>query len=450
MKIYWSKYNYKFYSEKFGNLLYNSFTNSFINIDDIINEIIELENDPEKFYNLSNALQKILLEMEVITENSPEDFLNSLKFKSLIRRSSQNSKSNFVLVPTLDCNFRCTYCFEQNAQNNKKVYMNKEVEDVIIKNITNEHKKNNTNIGITWYGGEPLMAFETIERISTSLNKQQVPYNASMLSNGYLLNSEIINKLEKFNINFLQITIDGDCKTHNKRRPHETNSDSYEKIIENLKSLHEKTFKVNVSLRVNLDQTNKSKFNEIEYELLKMYPNYKVDFAIIRNVPINSSCKNISNCINKKEKIDFHIQQYKKFGNENLKYYPTLNGIGDCGATGLYSWIIGPEGELYKCWNDVGEDKRIIGNIIDNKFSNVQLLNRYVVGVDPTEDPKCKECFCLPICGGGCPYNRMVNKYENKKTDNCIIQKGNKALGKFLEIQYDINLKKKILKEIEV
>jgi uncharacterized protein len=448
-KLFWSKYNYKFQSEKYGYLLYNSSTNSFIGIEKIKNEINNLEKNQNNFYKLSDSLQKILLNMKVITENSDEDFLNYLKFKSFSTKSYQKSKS-YTVIPTLDCNFRCTYCFELNAKNNKKIYMNKKVENAIVKQMIGDYKENKTHFDITWYGGEPLLAFDTIERISQELIQNKVPLTARMITNGYLLNENVISKLEKYKIQFLQITIDGNRETHNKKRPHETNPNSYERIIENIKNLYKITSNVSVSIRVNLDQTNKNEFNYLKNELSSLFPKSDIYPAIIRDVPINSNCISISNCMNKKNEVAFWIEQFEKHRNDKINYYPSLMGIEDCAATGLYNWIVGPEGELYKCWNDVGENNKIIGSIINNSITNVQLLSRYIVGVDPTEDIKCRNCFYLPICGGGCPYNRIMNKYENKKIINCIMQKGSKVLEKFLEIQYEINKKNKLIKEVEV
>ena len=59
-------------------------------------------------------------------------------------------------------------------------------------------------------------------------------HHSSIVTNGYLLNEYIINQFKELGIRRMQITIDGLKDTHNQRRPHKTNKDSFEKIMNNL------------------------------------------------------------------------------------------------------------------------------------------------------------------------------------------------------------------------
>ena len=85
---------------------------------------------------------------------------------------------------------------------------------------------------------------------------------------------------------------------------------------------------------------------------------------------------------------------------------------------------IGPQGEVYKCWNDVGDSSKVIGKI-GGKVENEVLLLRYLVGADPFEDPNCLNCFLLPVCGGGCPLSRIQKKYDGKEINYCPLIKDN-------------------------
>lgn len=48
---------------------------------------------------------------------------------------------------------------------------------------------------------------------------------------------------------------------------------------------------------------------------------------------------------------------------------------------------------------------------------------RYTVGIDQLDDPKCINCGLLPICDGGCPRVRMLNKYEGRNLETCHLMK---------------------------
>lgn len=68
-----------------------------------------------------------------------------------------------------------------------------------------------------------------------------------------------------------------------------------------------------------------------------------------------------------------------------------------------------PEGELYKCWNDIGIKGKTIGTVKNVSLSH-ELLLKYLLENDPLSDANCERCFCFPICEGGCPYKRIYQK----------------------------------------
>ena len=88
----------------------------------------------------------------------------------------------------------------------------------------------------------------------------------------------------------------------------------------------------------------------------------------------------------------------------------------------------------------------VVGNI-DGKITNQSLLLRYLVGADPLEDSKCQGCFLFPVCGGGCPYSRIQQTYEEKDVNVCPLIKDN--LEEFLLThafckQYESEIENKI------
>lgn len=79
---------------------------------------------------------------------------------------------------------------------------------------------------------------------------------------------------------------------------------------------------------------------------------------------------------------------------------------------------MGPEGELYKCWDDVSTPDKVVGSIMDNEYRNYSLLMRYMQECSPIRE-ECRGCMVFPICDGGCGHLQYRNKFENGEFRLC-------------------------------
>jgi radical SAM protein with 4Fe4S-binding SPASM domain len=70
--------------------------------------------------------------------------------------------------------------------------------------------------GYTFYGGEPLLGIESILNLYVKFKSVKFIAEYDIITNGYLLNDENIEKLSKLPITTFQITIDDDEYIHNK------------------------------------------------------------------------------------------------------------------------------------------------------------------------------------------------------------------------------------------
>lgn len=84
------------------------------------------------------------------------------------------------------------------------------------------------------------------------------------------------------------------------------------------------------------------------------------------------------------------------------------------------SYIVGPECEIYKCWNDVSDEGKVIGHIQDG-ILHITNSSRYIKYRTQTSafNSECKECHAFPICDGGCGSYRYRNVFENSKFILC-------------------------------
>ena len=65
-----------------------------------------------------------------------------------------------TIAPTISCNFACTYCFQEHPQRTM------DSEQVTrTKRFIEARLQHGTHLHVTWFGGEPLMAFPVIQSL---------------------------------------------------------------------------------------------------------------------------------------------------------------------------------------------------------------------------------------------------------------------------------------------
>ena len=119
-----------------------------------------------------------------------------------------------------------------------------------------QNKKIQT-IKIQFFGGEPMLCFDTVIKpliigitTNTQLNKKKL--SIGMTTNGYLLSSDKVLFFKKFPIECFQITIDGNKARHNLVRYSYKGENTYDVIIENIKNIIQND--MHVVLRLNISE----------------------------------------------------------------------------------------------------------------------------------------------------------------------------------------------------
>ena len=134
----------------------------------------------------------------------------------------------YTILPTLACNARCVYCYEEGMQ---PVTMTPETVEQVIRFImdTYEDKK----VRMTWFGGEPLLCTDVIDRVCASLREAGLSYSSTMISNGSLITPEIIEKMKgPWQLRRIQISMDGAEEDYIRRKCYYTYHDEYHKVME--------------------------------------------------------------------------------------------------------------------------------------------------------------------------------------------------------------------------
>ena len=187
--------------------------------------------------------------------------------------------TQYVILPTTVCNARCFYCFEQGMRYQN---MSPETEEDTLHFILRHKPVDSKKIHIHWFGGEPMCAAKTIDRICSGLKAAGVEYVAEMTSNGSLFTEELIQKArDDWNLVDIQITLDGMAEEYSRRKRYISSvKDPFGTVIRNIHLLTNAG--INVTVRLNVDENNisdiyrvidylKEEFSEEERKQLKVY-----------------------------------------------------------------------------------------------------------------------------------------------------------------------------------
>lgn len=396
MKLEFSKFNILIEHER-NYCVINTLTSAIIDLEE--SEYVALKSCDLSYFSDEQIVE--LKKQGILIEETLDEI--ALLRNAYFYGKNNNQEAHITICPTLDCNFACPYCYEQRVQGE----MEKNIQDNIIVFIENLLIQNVKKIYVVWYGGEPLLYPKIIERVSEKIiskcNEYAVEYSFSMISNGYLLHEDNVKLLRKIGMSRIQITLDGLGDTHNRRRYLKNGEPTFDRIVKNI--YHASKF-IDITVRVNVDRSNKNVFESVK----RMFDGCSnIDFYCAPVTIEETQSAFVKN-------LCYSHEEYNEFYKENLSINDISfkSGINCCAAEMKNTYVIDPQGFLYKCLNDLGHIKWSLGNISSNEREwNISVIARYL-GRDPFSEEECVDCKFLPQCFGGCIWN-----YKDKGTHAC-------------------------------
>lgn len=353
-----------------------------------------------------NEDEKVLLENGIIVDNSKNEYFDIIK---QFQKNLVEDKLKIILMTTEDCNFRCSYCY-QNKIHRK---IEKNIYDDLLKIISDNRKLRCVNV--SWFGGEPLLEVNNIKYFMQNLKNIQstrhLDINYDMTTNGYLLTLDTLKEFIDFKLDTFFITIDGLPEIHNKYRHLANGNGTYSKILENLVKMKYTDYRFKIVVRINFDAI--SSYEQFIDELSLLFNNDSRYSFYFR--PISNWDNHIRDYVCNEEESYKKIIYLEKYAIEKelLMYSNELDELFEdqlCYAGLPNSFIIFPDGSLKKCTIAMEDPINNIGLVANHKFIlDEQLHNKWINSIDI----ECESCEILPQCfGKKCPYERLKNKKE--------------------------------------
>lgn len=384
---------------------FNAITRLFFRIpekgEDLLKTILD---SPDQCKNRLPDFYKKLIQGNFIID----DDINEIDIIREKNKEACNSKKySLTILPTIDCNFRCWYCYEKHvscAMSEDVIKKTKKYIENILYNEEVEH------FSIDWFGGEPFLYFQSVIKPITLLAKKiceekKIPFSVGATSNGFLIIQDIADELDSLNFQCIQVTLDGEKSQHDKTRIAPEGS-SFDIILKNLNYICQVNKTTNLILRINYDNKNfqpKLILEQVK-ELIDEKYHHRFSF-LLRKV------WQVEKVDNGREKVEEFINLVKE---TKFNYCYENDFILDfipCYAARKNMKLITPYGSIGKCTTKNDFEKQALGYLTEDGSIkwNKDLPFDDIYATPLFENDNCLDCKQLPLCMGVCPRNIDTN-----------------------------------------
>ena len=364
---------------------------------------------------------------------------------------------SITLNLTNNCNLRCKYCFESNKAVHADM-MSVETGLYAIDKAYSTHYVNPTwrnKFTINFFGGEPFLNWKTMKAIMDNCIEKKYEVTFGVTTNLTILTDEIMEYIEKYNL-FLLVSIDGTKEIHDKNR-----SNSFDKVIENIKKLQDKGMSRYIEARMTiLPEDAKFMFDSVKTI---------IDMGIdnICPMPVTDVEWSESELNDYRENFRKLISYYLEITNaEGYNRNISIKNINDvltnvlapevsdemlCAIFNNRWCALDTNGDIYPCHQlptstPEVKKKNYIGNIYTGVEEDMILKTPKKVSYYKDE---CDTCDARGTCKGGCPQeNFRLNRREDQPSQAyCDLRKiiAEEVKAKQKEIMSSSNLRSRQL-----
>lgn len=429
----------KYCSElKLGENLYAVFNNL------IMKPIFVDKNTYNRIVNeeLEQIEKENLLSIGYLIENDDVDNKIIEVYKEIFKKTLDKKIDLMYIIPTNSCNLGCKYCFIGKLNN----CIENMTDETLYKSIELFQKNTNNNKTILFYGGEPLMNFELLKKAVKYVKEKKYNITFSMVSNGTLINNEIIDFIKNNNID-LGISIDGPQQITDENRVYKNSTlGVYNDVINKIKLLQEKKVDFGLSITLSksfmnikeefLDWIKELNVKNISYNLLHFTekdPDWE-EYYIEATKFIYKSNEELFDLGFKEDRAK---RKYDAFFNRNFKF-------ADCAAIGGNQITILPNGDIEICHGLWNRNKKHINNV-NNIESLDEIISQeeYVFWQEnlTLNKEECLKCPAIYICGGGCALQAKDLFEDINGVDKAFCLHSKIMLEKILKEVYNDSIK---------
>ena len=311
-----------------------------------------------------------------------------------------------------DCNLRCKYCFASTGDfgTGRKIMpieVAKKAIDFVI-----ERSGARKNIELDFFGGEPLMAWDTVtQTVDYARSREKETgkhFRFTITTNGLLLDADKIDYINE-NMDNVVLSLDGRAETNDHFRKTVNGGGSYDIIVPKFQKLVEGRGDKDYYARGTFTKQNLDFANDVEHIADEGFASLSVE-----PVSAEDGCgyelteADLPAIFAEYDRLVEIMLERKKQGKAftffhfmvDLNQGPcVVKRLRGCGAG--YEYVaVTPDGDIYPCHQFVGKDEFKQGNVMDGTF-DLDIAQRFASMNIYTRE-KCRDCWAKFYCSGGC------------------------------------------------
>jgi uncharacterized protein len=385
---------------------------------DIVNSrVVELISSWETTgVNASAVTEDLITQLRrrgYLTEKSREEELRAARRRCESLKRWRDYPKQHHLVPTYNCNLRCSYCYERHLRTRGEEWLEETLDPEQIDQIFfaidrfDEGAPCPAKSLVVLYGGEPLLwrNREIVEYILQTGAERG--HSFAIVTNGFRLR-EFAPLLSKYPIDYVHVTLDGPPEVHNARRFTASGEGTFDRIIQGMNEARQ--HELAIQIRIPLDVATAEHVPELAERLNQLGLGKEVGIRpyvhlVFGNPEWDASLDRLLDLYMVESQME-SIEDEKRPAYRNLKSVFRKGSrlaprFWHCGAH-TSDLFYDPFGDIYTCWRGIGSREFAVG-----RYSPELVLNEdYDVWMSRTvlDLSKCSECKYALLCGGGCAF----------------------------------------------
>lgn len=401
-----SRYNFLFDLPNGNPGLYNSRSRALTELDgDSVRLVPAILADPESETSAGNpqVVEQLLFGGFLLSDEGDE--ITDLKIRNGRHRFGTSALS-LAIAPTFACNLDCPECRGKSH----KLAMSRLVEKSLLEFAADRISKADS-IKVTWFGGEPLLRPETIERVNGAIAEDAAKHGAAMagghvITNGALLDADMARSLQAAGISSAEITLAGVESRHDQIRRLPGGQGSFAAILDNLAEAGE-VLKLVLRLPGEPDQADQARELVDLLDRRGLLGQAHVYFA--GNRPHRQACSSLNGrCDQDEAALAAQLDLYSRLLEHPAFHFnfPFFLPQERCGFDSENAFIIAPSGYIFRCWEEIAPAvDQSVGSLFKEESELFQIVNqRKFSRWDPFDRSDCSACGLLPLCMGGCAH----------------------------------------------